>query len=35
MTVIGKIPEFNTTSEVIVMYKEGYLYEGDMKNGVR
>ena len=33
---IGKIPDHNSTAEVIIMYKDGYLYEGDIKgDGIR
>ena len=35
MTFIGKIPDYNSTSEVIIMYREGYLYEGDVKGEKR
>ena len=35
MTCIGKIPSKGAAGELIIMYKEGYLYEGDIVDGIR
>jgi hypothetical protein len=35
MTCIGKIPGKGAAGELIIMYKEGYLYEGDVVDGIR
>lgn len=35
MICIGNVPTLHKTTEMIVLYKEGYLYEGDIKDFVR
>ena len=35
MSCIGKIPGKGTAGELIIMYKEGYLYEGEVVDGIR
>lgn len=35
MICVGDLPETGKKSEMIVMYKEGYFYEGELKDFIR